>query len=83
MWEKVVIKKKGYVKYEIILSFILCCVKTKVSSLGWWKELKLLILAANIYGREMIVTDDEFNSEHNNLVRLDIQVEFFTKPLAK
>ena len=39
------------------------------------KELKLLILAANIYGREMIVTYDEFSSEHNNLVRLDIQVE--------
>lgn len=47
------------------------------------KELKLLILAVNIYGREMIVTDDEFNSGHTNLVRLDIQVEFFTKPLAK
>ena len=30
----------------------------------------------------MIVTDDEFNSEHTNLVRLDIQVEFFTKPLG-
>lgn len=47
MWEKVVIKKKkGYVEYEIILSFILCCLKTKVSSLEWWERIETTDLSS-------------------------------------
>ena len=47
MWEKVVMKKKkGYVEYEIILSFILCCLKTKVSSLEWWERIETTDLSS-------------------------------------
>lgn len=41
------------------------------------------MLSANIYGREMIVTDDKLNLDMPGWGVFDNQVEFFTKLIAE